>query len=305
MSNANMDLVAETSDIAKWREFVSPGFGLVLSAPANFEDRSDERFFQVVDPDTGAEFTGAAYAGLASDLASWAEIRFDGVLTGLPFLREAAAPKAVQGGFGEGIVAEYEGQFVDENEPGRYLVLCFLSGSTAVSFTASVPLRAWNANEGLYRQLMTERLSCFTVRDTAAVGADLTALELAADKGDAQAQYVLATTLAQRVADGDAAASAVSFAWYRKAAEQGHAGAQVACGVCLANGWGCEADPVEGAQWWLKAADQGSPDAHFYLAVANSQGFGLEPNAAKALEHCRIAAEMGHSQAQEQLANLS
>ena len=44
--------------------------------------------------------------------------------------------------------------------------------------------------------------------------------------------------------------------WYRKAAEQDHAQAQVNLGVCYANGQGVAKDDVEAVKWYRKAAEQ-------------------------------------------------
>jgi hypothetical protein len=295
------DYLSESTQPSTWRNFASPGFGLVLSAPSNYRDESDQEYFQVVDPATGAAFTAAVYAGPEMDLPTWAKTRLEGVHAGLPFLRQVAAPKTVTGGFGQGILAEYEGRFDSESEPSHYLVLCFLALTGLASVTATIPVTAWQTNEALYRQLMTERLSVYDVREASTEGADLGALEAAASTGDPQAQFVLASALAQRADAGDTGAAVASVEWYRRAAQQGHVDAQVALGVCYANGWGCEANPEQAAHWWATAAGQGSPDGHFYLAVAYSQGFGLDADDAEAARHCRIAAEMGHVQAQEQL----
>ena len=45
--------------------------------------------------------------------------------------------------------------------------------------------------------------------------------------------------------------------WYRKAAEQGLAGAQYCLGACYNNGEGVEQDFEEAAKWFRKAAEQG------------------------------------------------
>jgi hypothetical protein len=257
-----------------------------------------------VDPATGAAFTAAVYAGPEMDLPTWAKTRLEGVRAGLPFLRQVVAPEAVTGGFGQGILAEYEGQFDSDSEPSRYLVLCFLTHTGLASVTATVPEEAWRTNASFYRQLMTERLSIYDVRYAGTEGADLKSLETAASAGDIQAQFVLASALANRAEAGDTGAAVTSVGWYRRAAQQGHVDAQVALGVCYANGWGCEANPEQAAHWWATAAGQGSPDGHFYLAVAYSRGFGLDADDVEAARHCRIAAEMGHVQAQGQLAGL-
>jgi len=46
-------------------------------------------------------------------------------------------------------------------------------------------------------------------------------------------------------------------AWFRQAAEQGHAGAQFSLGLMYDNGWGVPEDDAEAAFWYRKAAEQG------------------------------------------------
>ena len=45
--------------------------------------------------------------------------------------------------------------------------------------------------------------------------------------------------------------------WYRKAAEQGNAGAQTNLGVAYHNGAGVPKDDAEAMKWYRKAAEQG------------------------------------------------
>ena len=45
--------------------------------------------------------------------------------------------------------------------------------------------------------------------------------------------------------------------WYRKAADQGNAPAQVNLGLMYANGQGVAKDEVEAYKWWLLAGAQG------------------------------------------------
>ena len=203
------DCLSESTQPSTWRDFVSPGFGLVLSAPSHYKDESDQEYFQIVDPDTGATFTAAVYVGPGMDLHRWATTKLEGGRAGLPFLRQDTPPKLVTGIFGQGILAEYAGRFESESEPSRYLVLCFLTHAGAASFTTTIPESAWQTHAAFYRRLMTERLSIYDVRDASAEGMNVDALETAAVAGDAQAQYVLASALAQRADAGDDGATAV------------------------------------------------------------------------------------------------
>ena len=45
--------------------------------------------------------------------------------------------------------------------------------------------------------------------------------------------------------------------WFRKAAEQGHAGGQRSLGICYAYGEGVVEDKEEAVKWYRKAAEQG------------------------------------------------
>ena len=52
-----------------------------------------------------------------------------------------------------------------------------------------------------------------------------------------------------------------AFKWYRKAAEQGDAGAQYGLGWCYENGSGVDKDLSEAFKWYSKAAKQGHAGA--------------------------------------------
>ena len=59
--------------------------------------------------------------------------------------------------------------------------------------------------------------------------------------------------------------------WYRKAAEQGHVGAQCSLGVMYANGKGVPKDYVEAYAWWSVAATNGHEDAKERLPKAKAK----------------------------------
>ncbi|WP_230988311.1 tetratricopeptide repeat protein [Bathymodiolus japonicus methanotrophic gill symbiont] len=52
-----------------------------------------------------------------------------------------------------------------------------------------------------------------------------------------------------------------AFKWFRKAAEQGHAGAQDNLGMMYAIGKGVVQDDKEAFKWFRKAAEQGHASA--------------------------------------------
>ena len=49
--------------------------------------------------------------------------------------------------------------------------------------------------------------------------------------------------------------------WLRKAAKQGHAGAQYNLGVCYEFGYGVRKNRKKAVEWWQKAAEQGEEKA--------------------------------------------
>lgn len=53
--------------------------------------------------------------------------------------------------------------------------------------------------------------------------------------------------------------------WYRRAASQGHANAQLNAGAMLYKGDGVPRDYGEAAMWFRKAAEQGNADAKKFL----------------------------------------
>ena len=66
-----------------------------------------------------------------------------------------------------------------------------------------------------------------------------------------------------------------AVAWYRKAAEQGGAGAQVNLGVMYDYGQGAPKDDQLAVAWYGKAAGKGNTDAQIKLALMYDQGRGV------------------------------
>ena len=58
--------------------------------------------------------------------------------------------------------------------------------------------------------------------------------------------------------------------WFRKAADQGYAGAQLNLGLSYENGSGVKQDKVEAAKWYHKAAEQGFEPAKEALKYLNN-----------------------------------
>ena len=89
--------------------------------------------------------------------------------------------------------------------------------------------------------------------------------------------------------------------WFRKAAEQGHAGAQNNLGVCYENGRGVLKDYSEAVKWYRKAAEQGHAGAQYNLGVCYYFGQGVPKDYSEAVKWYRKAAEQGYAAAQDNL----
>ncbi len=70
--------------------------------------------------------------------------------------------------------------------------------------------------------------------------------------------------------------------WYRKAAEQGDAVAQIALGDCYFKGLGVAMDYDKAVYWYRKAVDQGDPRAMEALAKCYEEGKGVVKDAGQA-----------------------
>ena len=90
--------------------------------------------------------------------------------------------------------------------------------------------------------------------------------------------------------------------YYRKAAAQGHRGAQNSLGVCYALGQGVPKDDGKAVPWFRKSAEQGNPVAQRNLGVWYLYGRGVEKDWSKAVSLFQKAAEQGGASAQYNLA---
>ncbi len=127
------------------------------------------------------------------------------------------------------------------------------------------------------------------------------AVKARADKGDADAQFSLASCYARGL--GVTRDPAKATKWYRKAAEQGLARAQCMLGLNYANGEGVKMDKIEGARWMRRAAEQGLAEAQYDLGMCYANGDGVERNAVEAVAWYRKAADQAQPQAEAELGN--
>lgn len=133
----------------------------------------------------------------------------------------------------------------------------------------------------------------------AAAEPDLDALRLAAEQGDAEAQYLLGSAYS----DGEEVEESPERAarWFRKAAEQGHAGAQNDLGFAYQHGLGVARDYHEAMRLYRESAAQDNPDAMNNIGSMYSDGTGVARNAIEALRWYRKSAEAGDAVGQYNL----
>lgn len=83
----------------------------------------------------------------------------------------------------------------------------------------------------------------------------------AAEHGNAPSQFNWASILAAGYANEGKPNYEDAVAWFKKAAEQGHVGAQLALANCYESGCGVEQSEQDAFLWYQKAADRGSIEA--------------------------------------------
>ena len=82
--------------------------------------------------------------------------------------------------------------------------------------------------------------------------------------------------------------------WFRKAAEQDHAGAQFMVGKCYHCGRGVAQDQMEAVRWYLESAKQDYADAQWLLGFCYLNGDGVAKDKTEAVGWYRKAVKLGH-----------
>lgn len=144
-------------------------------------------------------------------------------------------------------------------------------------------------------------LAAFKRKDFKTAVAHFTA---AAEKGDAEAQYMLAMCCGE--GKGMEQDTAKSLEWALQSAEQGFSKAQFVAGMCyMGGGEGIPKDTEKGETWVRKsldglreAAENGDVEALSYLGLCYLEGIGVEKDKEQALELLRKAGELGSGEAQ-------
>ena len=118
------------------------------------------------------------------------------------------------------------------------------------------------------------------------------ALRHRAMAGDAEAQHQLGTELKE--AESSPGHFEEAFAWFLKAANQGHVCASFDVGLCYAMGTGVVANPALAVEWFRKAAEKGHVEALLDLGMAYHEGMGVARDLSKATDCFGRAAQAGH-----------
>ena len=127
----------------------------------------------------------------------------------------------------------------------------------------------------------------------------------AADLGDPMAEYRLG-----RLYDGATLGPAdyqTAIQWYKRAANQGVAEAQMALANHFYAGFGdvVPQDTSEAAKWFRMAAEHGHPGAQFQMGVLHENGLTVPKSDLEAYAWMRLSAAQGHPAAVENLARLT
>lgn len=120
------------------------------------------------------------------------------------------------------------------------------------------------------------------------------ALRVAAEHGNAGPQFLVADH--HRV-DGEEAEAAT---WFRRAADQDHAEAQVQLGLMYYyGGRGVPRDRAEAARWFQRAADQGHAEAQAQLGLMYYYGRGVQADQTEAARWFQLAVDRGDAKVTE------
>lgn len=141
---------------------VSPGPGIAINAPEAWLASMDGDTFQLLDEASGACLRAIGVTSSALSVREWAGQRFRWVAEDMPYLRQVRAPYHMEGaGWDErvqGVVSEFRGTFPGTGVYSHYLVLCLRSSRSLICLTVHAPAAVFDANESLYRWLLSQQL---------------------------------------------------------------------------------------------------------------------------------------------------
>ncbi|KAG0239365.1 hypothetical protein BGW41_007779 [Actinomortierella wolfii] len=126
----------------------------------------------------------------------------------------------------------------------------------------------------------------------------------AADQGHATAQLKLGLSYERSGGTGQNQGENGAVEWYSKAAENGDAQAKLRLGLMYANGRGVPRNAFEAAKWFEQSAIQGVADAQFNISLMYSRGQGVGQSDSEAAKWMRQAAEQDMVEAQLGLGSM-
>ena len=128
---------------------------------------------------------------------------------------------------------------------------------------------------------------------------DIAKLQVAANKGDAESQFLLGRAYYR--GEGVSQNYAKALDLYRAAATQGNLKAENNLASMYSNGQGTRPDRVEAAKWYRKAAEQGAALAEYNLATILEEGADADKNVPEAAQWLEKAGNQGIYAAQAAL----
>jgi TPR repeat protein len=131
----------------------------------------------------------------------------------------------------------------------------------------------------------------------------LESIQKGVDAGNPDSQFALASMYATGTEilpknDG------LAYAFFRKAADQGHMQARFNVGVAFVNGRGVAQNDQSAFEYFFKAAEQGYGEAQFLTGFCFDKGKGTQADPKKAIHFYQLASDQGNQRAIQALAAL-
>jgi TPR repeat protein len=123
----------------------------------------------------------------------------------------------------------------------------------------------------------------------------------AADKGDVQGEYALASFYNDKPGPKD---FHKAMDWFRKAWDKGNVAAGTKIGIYYDRGQGVSQDFKEALKWWKKAADKGDSEAEKEIGMLYDNGQGVPRDYQEALKWYQKAVAQGFAPAQKSIDDL-
>jgi hypothetical protein len=150
-------------DAVQWREFASPGFGLLIKVPHRWVNKSDRNVFLVADTESDTHIAVSAYANPGIDLDRWAVERVRIVQNDMPFLKQTAPGQRLDAQVGPVILTEFRGVFPNQSQEVYYLVDCIRTEKLVVSLVLIAGIEDYETNRDFYWKMLRENVDIYSV----------------------------------------------------------------------------------------------------------------------------------------------